>query len=150
MDTKTTGSVPERATPVDTTLRGPADGYDHQGVQIIAQKLQLAFSVANSNQKLVTEFVFINNTKELLIVDRDQMTLRLGDGSTRRRYAGARPFGGGSSSAHTIAPGSRHPVHMDFLVGDRPGGETIALVMSGVTLDGKPMELPDYVITVPP
>ena len=118
---------------------GPAD-YNNGGLAILPQELEL------SRGKLELKFTFINHTDKVMYVDRDQMMVRLSDGSTRARHKGT--WMGMASGTHTIPPGLSHDVFMDFELGDEFAPGPIALVLSGVIVDGKPLPLPDYVMTL--
>lgn len=45
---------------------------------------------------------------------------------------------------HTIPPGQSHDIFADFKVEDTV--PQVALQMTGVTVDGQPLALPDYVV----
>src|SRR6185503_13964474 len=75
---------------------GPAK-YDHDGVTIIAQRLEL------KKRKLRLRFTFANHTDEQITVDRNQMTLKYPDGGEVGRFKGT--FGGVTSGRHVIPAG---------------------------------------------
>jgi hypothetical protein len=117
----------------------PPPRYDTGGVAVLPQELKIR------RGKLELKFTFVNRTDKVMHVDRDQMMVRLPDGSVRGRFKGT--FSGMGRSTHTLMPGLSHNVFMDFMVGDLESG-SIALVLSGVIVEGRPLPLPDYVMTV--
>ncbi len=115
-------------------------GYDAGGLVIAVQEVNL------DDDKLELKLTFINRTGKVMYVDRDQMMVRLADGSTRARHKGT--WMGMANPTHTIQPGLSHNVFMDFEVGDDVPSGPIGLVLSGVIVDGAPLPLPDYVLMV--
>lgn len=115
----------------------PVGAYEEGALAIGVQKIEV------DDEKLVLKLTFINRTDKQMMVDRNQLQLRMPDGSLRSRYTGT--FGGLTNAVHTIMPAMSHNVFVDFIVGEGTTGR-VALVMSGVVVDGKPVALPEYPI----
>ncbi|NUP05500.1 MAG: hypothetical protein HOW73_05520 [Polyangiaceae bacterium] len=121
-------------------VEGPGT-YSHDGVIITPQQLEMRGS------KLRLRFTFVNHTEHEIMVDRNQTQLVLPDGQVVGRFKGT--FGGMTKGFHKIEAGMSHDVFMDFLLDGEPP-EELLLQLTGVVADGKPMDLPDYKLTIEP
>jgi hypothetical protein len=99
-----------------------------------------------SGDKLELKLLFVNRTPNVMMVDRNQIKLRVGT-QVVPRYAGR--FGGGAP--HMIAPAMSHKVYVDYIVGDGfAGPATLALSEGGVIVNGATLPVPDFTVTVTP
>jgi hypothetical protein len=117
-----------------------AAAYDQGGLAINVNDTKL------DDGKLQLRLTFINKTGKMMMVDRDQMQVRVADGTMIPRYAGSGWMGIRTPGTHVIAAGVSHPVHVDFMVGDRVG--PAALVLTGVIVDGTQLQLPEYPLNI--
>lgn len=119
-------------------VEGPPS-YSHNGIVVIPQVLEMKGS------KLKLRFTFANHLDDEITIDKNQMVLRLPEGSEQGRHAGT--FGKFGSGRHVVQPGESHNVFLDFLIEGEPPTEA-TLEISGVIVDGKPLDLPDYEIAI--
>jgi hypothetical protein len=116
-----------------------AQPYNHKGVVINTEEIK------NDGKKIWFKLMVINNTGSVLMVDRNQLTAKLPDGSTQSRDRGTFAKWG-KQDAYVIPAGGSHPLQIEFKV---PTNALIrvALQLTGVSIDGKPVSLPDFVAT---
>src|SRR4051794_19642225 len=74
----------------------PQTTYEQTALSVRPQELRI------SRGKLELKFTFVNHSEKVMFVDRDQMSVRLADGSTRSRYKGT--WAGMGNGTHTIPP----------------------------------------------
>ena len=119
-------------------VEGPGS-YSHEGIMITPILLDVR------GDKLRVRLNVVNHTEEEVVVDRNQMQLVLPDGQVVGRFTGK--ISGMTSGVHRIPAGTSHRVFMDFMIEGGPPSE-VRLQLTGVIQGGKPMDLPDYELTI--
>lgn len=109
--------------------------YENNGLQIIVK------SVSFDDDAIKFRLVFVNKTAKPMTVDRNQLVLALPDGRSLARDEGF----GTIEPIHTIAPGTSHDVFADYKTEHKPPSANLKL--NGVIVDGKPLGVPDFVVT---
>lgn len=96
--------------------------------------------------KLELKLIFVNRTPHVMVVDRNQIRLRVG-GQLLTRFTGR--FGGLTSPTHTIPPALSHAVHCDYMVGEGFAGRAaLALSQGGVIVNGAHVPVPDFELSI--
>src|SRR5258708_16348956 len=101
-----------RAHADDVEYAGPK--YDTEALAITVSSIQM------SDDRLVFKLMFWNHTDKLMLIDRDKMTVKLPDGTTRARYKGMMVGFGFTPGTHQIAPKGNHAVWVEFVVAPPP------------------------------
>ncbi len=113
----------------DFYYKTPSD-YSHRGVTVSAKEVRL------DHHNLKFRLMVMNGTGKFMHLEK---------GAFRVKLAAGRVVESSALGKHDLYPGQAHALDLNFHVGRGP--QTTSLVMSGVTVDGKPYPLPDYVVT---
>jgi hypothetical protein len=110
--------------------------YEHDGVTVNTDR------VLHRYGKLWVKLIVINGTDKLLLVDKNQIQAKLPDG---RALSRALSLFATRGHPHAIAPGLSHPLWVEYKI-DLPLEVKLDFA-HGFLLAGKPLPLPEYVVS---
>jgi hypothetical protein len=110
--------------------------YEAQKITVNAEKVWL------KKDKIWFKLLVINGTGKVLIFDKEQIQAKTPDG---RIFARARSVFAAHAKPASVMPGMSAPLWVEYVIGEAPLQVSL-LFKHGFILDGKPIELPDFVV----
>jgi hypothetical protein len=106
--------------------------YEHNKITIQADKIW------HKSGKVWFKLTVVNGNDKVVVFDKEQIQAEVGGKVVSREKS----VFAGTAKPSDIAPGTSKPLWVEYKANDT---ETVSLILKrGFTLDGKPIELPNY------